>query len=401
MAKLRICVFVIIASLVTIINVVLQDNVSAWKNIQRLPIFSREMCFTINTSEELESHCQWYFLNYTPSAWENVWLNNIEIFQNNVCETLSRSENLNKTILMTQRLIELQTFGRNRVIEETQGIDNDMSKMIYRQDCIDPRTQKTIIKAEVTHFIEPLIGLLRDPFTICPRLNYSLIPSALYDVANGQSKRFILMSISAPFYIHSSWKDLQNVEDIYVDAKVKNRNIPLWMYQRQKFTEGKNNININDSKNILFDLGSSYFGSWGGDTTAAAGLWFYEYYKRFNAKFDRIIAFEYSPLNQTLAWEQLPDDVFPVYTLINVGVAESGKFNPWTTLTAIARPYDHVVVKLDIDNPTIENGLINQILNDSSVHSLIDEFFFEHDVSAKEMMPYWGTPPSTLKDSYI
>lgn len=303
-------------------------------------------------------------------------------------------------MLTVQRIIKLQTFGRNQTINNLQQTSNDLSKMVYRQDCTNPRTQKTTIRAEVTHLIEPLIGLLRDPFTICPRLNL-LQAHSIYDGASVQSKRFILLSISAPFYVHPSREESQNLEEIYTDSKIRNKNIPPWMYHRHKLTKPKDNTDVQDSKNILLDLGSSYFGNWGGDTTAAAGLWFYQYYKHFNTKFDRIIAFEYSPLNQTLAWSQLPDEVFPIYTLINVGVTEKGKFNPWTTLKAIARVHDHVVVKLDIDNPKLETELINQLLNDASIHTLIDEFFFEHHVTVTEMIPYWGNPPGTLKDSYL
>jgi hypothetical protein len=174
------------------------------------------------------------------------------------------------------------------------------------------------------------------------------------------------------------------------------------MYQRLKLHELGQQVDVENRKTILIDLGSSYFQGWNGDSTAAAGLWFYEYYKRFGVKFDRVIAFEHSSLNQKVAWEQLPEDIFPVYTLINVGVTEgSGKFNPWSMLQRIARSCDHVVVKLDIDTPTIENALINQILNDSSVHSLIDELFFEHHVTVNEMIPYWGRVPRQMKDSYV
>jgi hypothetical protein len=250
--------------------------------------------------------------------------------------------------------------------------------------------------------IEPLIGLLRDPFTICPRLNSTLVPPSLYDGAIVQSKRFLLLSVSAPFYVHSSQSDLAKSNKIQTNVRTNNENLLPWMYQRLKLHELGQQVDVENRKTILIDLGSSYFQGWNGDSTAAAGLWFYEYYKRFGVKFDRVIAFEHSSLNQKVAWEQLPEDIFPVYTLINVGVTEgSGKFNPWSMLQRIARSCDHVVVKLDIDTPTIENALINQILNDSSVHSLIDELFFEHHVTVNEMIPYWGRVPRQMKDSYV
>ncbi|CAF4060583.1 unnamed protein product, partial [Adineta steineri] len=87
--------------------------------------------------------------------------------------------------------------------------------------------------------------------------------------------------------------------------------------------------------------------------------------------------------------------------LINTGCTETGIFNPWVMLQQIAKPEDHVIVKLDIDSFNEENFLINQVLNNSTIHSLIDEFFFEHHVSVTEMLAYWRPPPGKLKDSYI
>ncbi|CAF4118223.1 unnamed protein product, partial [Adineta steineri] len=197
---------------------------------------------------------------------------------------------------------------------------------------------------EVSHSIEPLIGLLRDPFSICPRLHTSVVSPLLYDGADLQSKRFILLSVSAPFYTHAVLPGSKLLNKISVISDDNNKNILPWMYQRLAHTEVEMETNIRNPKIILVDLGSSYFGGWKNDATAAAGKWFYEYYKRFNVKFDRIIAFEFLPLNQQDAWEQLPSDVFPIYTLINVGVTESGKFNPWLMLQTIAQPSDHIIV---------------------------------------------------------
>jgi hypothetical protein len=254
--------------------------------------------------------------------------------------------------------------------------------------------------AEISHSIEPLVGLLRDPFAICSSLNTSSIPPSLHDTATLQSKRFLLLSISAPFYTYRLQPNVENFREIYRDINDNNESLPPWAYQRLKCTEVDNKINVKNPKAILFDIGSSYFGAWENDTTAAAGMWFYEYYKRFNVKFDRIIAYEDYLLDQKAAWKQLPKDVFPIYTLINVGVTERGKLNPWVMLQAVAQTSDHVVVKLNIDTPILENALVNQILNNSSVSSLIDELFFEHHVTVKDMIPYWGRPAGTLKDSY-
>ncbi|UJR19848.1 hypothetical protein I4U23_022981 [Adineta vaga] len=362
----------------------------------------------MNSDEQQPYNCHWSFVNYTPNSWENMWYDNIGTFQTNVCEQLSNDENLNKTILMIQLITMLQKSGRYDTSIEQLQIDNIFSTMFYRYECINPRTLRTSKIIEVSHSIEPLIGLLRDPFSICSRLHTSIVPLSLYDGANLQSKRSILLSVSAPFYTHSILSDSKYLNDLSVisdDDNNNNNNVLPWMYQRLSHTNIDKEIHIRNPKVILLDLGSSYFNGWKSDTTAAAGQWLYEYYKRFNVKFDRIIAFEFSLLDQEIVWKELPDDVFPIYTFINVGVTENGKFNPWTMLKTIAQPFDHIIVKLDIDTTVLENVLINQILTDPSIHTLIDELLFEHHVTINEMMPYWGNMGHSLKgsleDSYI
>ncbi|CAF1197476.1 unnamed protein product [Adineta steineri] len=349
-------------------------------------------------SKYINQNCHWYFLNYTPSAWESSWANNIENLQNVVCEILADRNNLNKSALTVERLMVLQKFGRNH--SNKRSSDKLLSRMFYQKECIDPLTNVTSKGVIVSQLIEPLIGLLRDPLTICNRID--ILPASAYEGAILQSKRFFLLSVAAPFYIHSSIQNTNNNNlPMIIPSNKRNTNLLPWMYERSKLNSLDTETDTRNGQNILIDLGSSYFGHWNGDIKAGAGRWFYEYYKRFGIKFDRIIAYESELLNLKNVWNELPDDVFPVYTLINVGCEKSGKLSPWTNLKALAKPYDHVVVKLDIDNPAIEGPLINEVLNDSSIHSLIDELFFEHHISVKEMRLYWMTPTGSLKDSYI
>lgn len=68
----------------------------------------------------------------------------------------------------------------------------------------------------------------------------------------------------------------------------------------------------------------------------------------------------------------------------------------------MAAPDDFVVVKLDIDTPVIEDALVDQILNQTSLSSLIDEFFFKHHVNMKPLAQSWETDqyPQTTAASY-
>ena len=350
-------------------------------------------CPTNHTT--LEEKCHWYFLNYTPSSWESMWYNKIEVLQKNVCETLSTVDNLKNAILVMERSIELQKFGRKQMNSRYNAADELFSKMFYRQQCINSYNNTYFDVAEVAHLIEPLIGLLRDPFTICPRLNSSRVPPKLYDGAILLSRRHLLLSVSAPYYITSRIQQPKIISTMLDKSYSK---ILPWMYRRTNVNQSDTRA---DRKVILLDLGSGSFGKRHVDISDTSTRWFYEYYKRFDLQFDRIIAFEIAPINAKVAWEQLPEDVFPIYTLINTGCTKNGTFNPWMTLKRLAKPSDHVIVKLDIDSYDLESFLMNQIVNDPKIHSLIDELFFEHHIRVKEMLHYWSSPRGSLQESYV
>ncbi|CAF3207821.1 unnamed protein product [Rotaria socialis] len=398
---------IIIISLIlfTSLVIIYQSKSPTTLEVQKNHIFihpqsySKANCLSVSKTSAII--CQWYFLNYTPSAWETVWFTNIEQLQNSVCETLANVDNLNKTVLAVERVVELQKFGRNHIESDKQIADKLLSRMFYRQECIDPKTKVSFQGAEVSQLIEPLIGLLRDPLTICDRI--SSVPVTGYEGAEIQSKRFFLLSIAAPFYNHSSPNTSKNSIENSLEPDKHNMNILPWMYQRSKLNLLDPELDIYTSKgqNIFIDLGSAYFDGWTGANGAASGRWFYEHYRRFGTKFDRILAYEFTALNAKTAWNQLPADVFPVYTLLNVPCAATGKFSPWVMLKEIAKPHDHVVIKLDIDTPEIEIPLMSQLLNDSSIYSLVDEVFFEHHVHVKEMNRYWVTRQGQLKDTYV
>ena len=270
---------------------------------------------------------------------------------------------MNKSIDVLRRLISLQNslFINSK---QTSPADIHFSQMQYYQTC----------RGNTFHaiqLIEPLIGLVRDPLTMCPRL--SSIPSDLYleGEFSIQSKRFLLLAPSSPFQIKPTFPS-------------PIPSIPPWLYSP-------------GSQKILIDIGSSYFKSRNGNTAEIGTKWFYDYFHEKSLRFDRIIAYEYQSLDTRRVWEELPADVFPIYTIINIGVEENkGRFNPWTLIQTLAKPSDYVVLKLDIDKPPLESALIKQLFDEgNSARDLIDELFFEKHISTNPQ-----SNEDKLKDTY-
>ncbi len=280
-------------------------------------------------------------------------------------------DQFNKSIATLEFIINAQKRIANQSFL-SQEYDELFSKMYYRYECLNSSESERIV---VSQYIEPLIGMLRDPLTICtpPGIPPTLVID--YDSAV-QSKRFFLLGPSAPY---------QNFE-----KPIKSM-VP-WLSSQ-------------DSQTILFDLGSSYFygmsDASSASSTAIGTRWFYEYFRTKSLHLDRIIAFEatqYTPLSY---WKQIPDDIIGELTFINTGVENKGKFNPWNILKSIAKVEDYVIIKLDIDTFALESELAYQVANDTSISSLIDEMFFEMHVTINEMRGFWGAPPGDLRESYV
>jgi hypothetical protein len=276
-----------------------------------------------------------------------------------------QSDQLNKSFVTLEFIIESQRKIANQSFSSKE-YDELLSKMYYRYSCSGSS------RLIVSQYIEPLIGLLRDPLTICAP---PAIPPSLQIVGDSiQSKRFFLLGPSAA----------------YQNFQTPQTSIVPW-------------LRAPGAQTILFDLGSAYFNGMSDAETSGSAIgtrWFYEYFRSKSLYLDHIIAFEASQYSPLSYWRQIPDDIIGKLTFINTGVETTGKFNPWNILKSIAKPEDYVIIKLDIDTPKLENELINQVANDTSISSLIDEMFFEMHVTVTEMKDCCGSPPGELKDSY-
>ena len=132
---------------------------------------------------------------------------------------------------------------------------------------------------------------------------------------------------------------------------------------------------------LFFDLGASLY-SFG--TGGASLQWFVELYDAHGCHFrkrgtsDRILAWEAKPWNASFLFGSMPHTVQDVMSYYNVPVdpTPGARHNPWRAVSAIARPEDFVVVKLDIDHSQTEEKLVDQLLaNERGVADLIDDFY--------------------------
>ena len=326
--------------------------------------------------------CVWIFDSYQPSQWEQEWRRGEETGErrDRECEVLATPEET----LRSKRLIAAVTGLVLRGEPMPSESITLFSRMVYALRC-GPDFKDTGRRR--VQLIEPLIGILRDPLTICPPGEGA--KDALYESFGPaedaiQSKRFLLIRPAAP------WTDTPDDSHSWRiggfnpgPVEPKRCRAPM---------------------NFAFDLGASFYDNWHGDKSAASTLWLVDRFQRHNVSFDWIVSFELEKFDPDQIYANIPKDILPHYLYFNQGVESDpeGKWNPWRILMSMGvNPRDYVAVKLDIDAPEIEQALIEQLQNNPKIRLLVDEVFFEHHVNVKAMWQYWGTDksPVTIKDS--
>lgn len=153
------------------------------------------------------------------------------------------------------------------------------------------------------------------------------------------------------------------------------------------------------SRRVFIDMGASLAFHTGGSVPVVELLQLYE---KFGFAFDHIYGFEVTFQQPSDVFGTLlPEKYLASYHWINVGVdaTEGHRLNPLHSILKQFNEDDFVVVKLDIDTPSIEHPLVYQLLNDPTYHHLIDQFYFEHHVNLEELKLNWYPMVGTVKES--
>ncbi|KAI9010757.1 hypothetical protein DFJ74DRAFT_318649 [Hyaloraphidium curvatum] len=155
-------------------------------------------------------------------------------------------------------------------------------------------------------------------------------------------------------------------------------------------------------RTLLFDLGAA---SWSEGPGGASPAWFDAEYARGGLPFSRMFMWEAAPVDQGALFRGIPERMRAHVRYFNVPVEQEpgGLFNAFNVLLAEAAEDDHVVVKLDIDSPYVENEVVQQLMRNPRILGLVDEFYFEHHAYWLPMARMWACNPQrcqSLRTSY-
>ena len=327
----------------------------------------------------------WVFESYQPSEWEEEWRRGEESGErrDRECEFLVQPEEVKRSLRLLQAVRGLVRHG-TPIPPESAPLFSRMVYALRRGPDLKDTGRRRV------QLIEPLVGILRDPLTICDR------PPGVtdddyyaFDLAEGpvQSKRHILIGPAAP------WTDTP--ED---PASWRIGGFAPWADDPAGVGAAC------PRRSVLMDMGASLYDEWNGDPFAASTIWFVDRFMRRQLAFDWIVAFEIEKHDPEEIFRRVPDDILPHYIYFNRGIekAPDGRWNPWRFLRGMGfTPADYVAAKLDVDEPEIEDAIINQLLNDPNLLSLVDEMFFEQHVNVRAMWAGWGQNNGlAMLDSY-
>lgn len=106
---------------------------------------------------------------------------------------------------------------------------------------------------------------------------------------------------------------------------------------------------------------------------------------------DHLFMFEAQSHKPEAIFAPVPATLLSRYSYFNIPVSatKGDKFHAWTFLENAKRS-EYVVVKLDIDTPSVETPLVEQLVASAKYQTLMDEFFFEHHVKYSAMARWWG-----------
>lgn len=333
------------------------------------------------------------FVSYTPSAWEQIWLDNVDTWARNrtICEHLMSDEQSDfvhdfLNLSCTTRYVETADYPGDRWCK----IDDGFQAFWYDTAHRDDKSMRML-------FRKPM------KLTDADELQQPEESPHMADYAHILSK----------FVFLDETKD-ETYEE-YMEPLVAALRHPL-----AHCTKFKVRLSLTRSYVIpppatraqhhyYFDAGAS---SWGVGAGGPSLPFFWDTWSKQGIHFDQVHAFEMTtPASEFYA--TVPDHLRPsddkgIVHYQQCAVSSHAAldtsdepFLPKLIKRTVTNRDDYVLFKLDIDSPDIEAGNIDFILQDEE--NFIDEIAWEHHVNGNYLMlGQWGnlTTRMSLYDSY-
>jgi hypothetical protein len=273
---------------------------------------------------------------YHSSPWESRWLKDVADLAEN-SKTWSRGcERLQEERALARRW---EAWGRARLSSSGVTATFPMDVFSFHNFSNSCNPARSLLVP-----IEPLVGFLRHP-------------------------RFQLAYCTSS----SSWDHITS----------KNHLVTTWSHEASAM-HSRAGLR---RRALLFDLGSGPGPGGGGQE------WFVDTYGRRGVAFDRVLAWEGKVYDPRAVLDRATKPAYDALSFYNVPIETDpdSLHNPLRVLRSVARVDDFVVFKLDVDNSSVEEAIVNQLLSKPALLALVDELFWEHHVTRSPMQHKgWG-----------
>ena len=306
------------------------------------------------------AHCTCKFHHYEPHPREREWTTNIAEWQTDPCEHFTDDDVsgwLDGVAAVNQNPL-LTAVTSQSAVGETPSEWRLLSHFTYERTCHYPHVESLSgsfsANTSFVHIpVEPLIITTRDPryrLYRCPRLKQRKFP-----MVDGKQTQ-IPIEYNVFLTIHSA-ACLMGYED---EAGAKRA-------QRRRAARA-----------IYFDVGAHLGGTAYSSLATSVVV---QHYRDRGIHFDDIYAWNPDPIGGNFSAIETSDKLEFVGAMhfypLPTSVDEGHYANPLAVLTRVARPEDLVIFKLDGPPPELETKMVETILSDPHLLSLIDEWHFE------------------------
>jgi hypothetical protein len=348
----------------------------------------------VGTGDSGDSTCH---ITYVPSPFEDKWRENVGEWRHRPCHVLSNEQGANFQKLVdaveAQELLRCDALGNRTRSAYGSALRAASSSLLSRMEYRRGGPSGPVVGSVL---LEPLAGVLRDPRPVCwPPYQESKYPYFTPHKDQGADPKAIMGKFHLLDPGLGAMAGMRPADDSGAAAGIGGGGGGVSTSPfRSPFPHPPTTCGAS-GRALLFDIGAS---TW----VDRYGLaWALQSYMSVGISFEHVYAWEALAVTPSY-FTGMPADVRMRVHLFNMPAssAEGSVENPFTVLKAKATPADYVVVKLDIDTPSVEMPLIHQLLTDPQLAALVDDFYFEHHVDIPEMRAYWGEGlPGNLKES--
>eukprot|EP00906_Rhabdomonas_costata_P023798 RCo034277 len=276
----------------------------------------------------LPEPCTRHFVRYIPSVWEQHWVAHAKLYQADFGQACAEIEaRTGRTAAWLKFVSQRAQAGASTAAKTDVPSHADEVLSLFVH--LDNCTGTHVVSP-----IEPLVGFLRHPFLHCKR---------------------------GPLHVDDkSYLVIPAVSE------------------------------VDPGQRLFFDAGAGTYAMGDGGPSQQ---WFAETFSRMGLRPDRYFAWEASVIPSLEIWADVPAWLRPRMSYYNIPISPAPRSpdNILNFIRAVSVPQDFVVFKLDVDNSTVENAIIEQLLEDPYLHTLVDELYWEHHTGMTPMREYgWG-----------